>query len=140
MASPLGARGAKRSIVQTIKQMKKKILLLALTDNRLYESFEDNLRKNGFEPTLVLNEKYPFKYRSIWQRLDNFWRKTLLGDRQHKNKLRERYNQEQYLKAVQAQGAHDYCLVIRSDFFFDGRAKSRQKLFKTVCLLPLRRD
>lgn len=130
----------------------RRILLLSLVDWDFYKSIEKNLSHNGFDVTVVLSAGYIFRYRNFGQRLYNFFRKNILGDRRFKQILRKNYTREQQLANIEKQEKYDYCLVLRADFFpvdilkfakqkseafvsyhFDGLARN-EKIFQRINL------
>ena len=96
---------------------KKKVLLLALIDYGLYQSIKENLEKNGYDVTLVLNYGYEFSYTSMWDRLQNFLHKIFLRDYTYKDKLRKSFLENKQVDIINEEDYYDYCIVIRSDFF-----------------------
>lgn len=94
-----------------------RLLLAAPAAFGLYELIVDNLEFLGFEVVHIEDDGYPFKYRSVGQRLSNLFRKVFLGDKEYKNKLRRQFIIDSQLRRVQQYDNYDYALVLRADFF-----------------------
>lgn len=99
--------------------MRKKILFLAPDDYSLYMLLERNLKSYGFEVTTILHNSVKFRYKNILQRLSNFFRKLVDGNKNYKKKLQENYTAECLVKEIDKYSQFDYCLVIRADFFHE---------------------
>lgn len=98
--------------------MKPRIVLGLPTDNKIYIVIKSNLEDLGFEVIDVSFCVGDFKYKNIGQRLQNFTRKTFLGDKNFKKKLKfNRYKAELEEKVHNITTIADYALLIRSDVY-----------------------
>jgi hypothetical protein len=98
-------------------EFKGKKIILALPHNiELWKSFEDNIIKIEAVPYIIINYKV-FKYKSFTQRINNFFRKTILKDKEHKEKLRKAFCVDFQTKELNTFPDCDYALVIRPDLF-----------------------
>ena len=98
--------------------MKKRIVLGLPTDNSIYIAIKKNLEHQGFEVIDVSFSVGDFKYKSLGQRVENFLRKTFLGDKNFKKKLK--YNNHKAAleqKVSDISGLADYALLIRPDIY-----------------------
>lgn len=96
---------------------KKRFLLLAPTAFGLHDLIVNNLEYLGFDVVSIQSDGYPFRYRSIYERLYNWFRKTFFNDRSYKEKLRSRRQHELQHNILKEHSAFDYGLVIRADLF-----------------------
>ena len=73
---------------------------------------------HGYDVISICYEDHRFRYKNFGQRLNNFFRKTLLQDKTYKNKLKfEQYRGEIEQKIVAIDGMVDYTLLIRPDIY-----------------------
>ena len=108
-----------------LSSKKEKIILAITQDMKIYECFVDNLKFLNFEVFLICNVSKHFKYKNIYDRLQNLFRKTILKDRNFKKKLFKKYELEQDLKLIdEIPDICDYSLTIRADLFDDSVLKS----------------
>lgn len=96
---------------------KKKVLLASPISFNLYELIVENLEFLGYEVIHIEETGYVFKYRSIWERLNNFYRKTFLKDKDFKLALRKQSNTYAQLDIIKQHAHFDFALVLRADFF-----------------------
>lgn len=94
-----------------------KFLLLAPASFNLYKLIVKNLEYLGYDVIHVEDEGYIFKYRSLWQRVVNTYRKILFNDGNYKLKLRKDFIRKRQLEIINTRDYFDYVLVIRADFF-----------------------
>ena len=96
----------------------KSILFIAPDEVIFPSAFEKNLKSLGFDVHVItpLDAK-SFRYKNIGQRLYNFWRKTVLGDKRFKRKLILKQYKEKLLHRLDAMINMDYGLVIRPDLY-----------------------
>ncbi|WP_313099010.1 hypothetical protein [Epilithonimonas sp.] len=87
-------------------------------DFNIYEAFVENLKTTEFEIELLFTSNHDFRYKNPKQRVTNFLRKTFLGDKNYKQNLKDRFNDDALLKELsKIQKKVDYTLVIRPDYF-----------------------
>lgn len=96
---------------------KKRFLLVSPRTFHLYQLIVRNLTYLGYDVIHIENEGYPFKYRSVSQRLYNFVRKLIFRDKAYKVKLRKEYTRNKQWQILHESGDIDIALVIRTDFF-----------------------
>ena len=85
---------------------------------KIYEGFVDNLKKLDFEIKLIFTSDQDFRYENFSQKVANFLKKTLLGDKNYKANLQSRYDDQSLTKALlKIERKTDYALVIRPDYF-----------------------
>lgn len=98
--------------------MKKKFLLVAPQGFNLYRLIVDNLEYLGFEVVHIENFGYSnFKYKSLIERLNNFFRKSFLGDKTFKDTLKMNFVYRKQYELLNSFDSYDYALVLRADFF-----------------------
>lgn len=98
---------------------KKKVLLASPASFKLYELIVENLEFLGYDVVHIEDSGYSFRYRSLFQRLYNLYRKTIFKDRQFKIDLRENYISYVQSEILRKHSLFDFALVIRADFFSD---------------------
>jgi|SRR5690606_26512564 hypothetical protein len=98
---------------------RQKSILFIAPDEVVFPSvFEKNLKSLGFAVYMVVPlDAKSFRYKNIGQRLYNFWRKTVLGDKGFKRKLILKQRKEQLLDSLNTLENMDYGLVIRPDLY-----------------------
>lgn len=96
---------------------KKKFLLVAPRAFNLYTLIVKNVEFLGYEVTHIEDHGYDFKYRSIGQRLYNFWRKVFHGDRNYKKTLIDEYPLTKQREIIETNDHYDIAMVVRADFF-----------------------
>src|SRR5690606_21369892 len=98
---------------------RQKSILFIAPDEVVFPSvFEKNLKSLGFAVYMVVPlDAKSFRYNNIGQRLYNFWRKTVLGDKGFKRKLILKQRKEQLLDSLNTLENMDYGLVIRPDLY-----------------------
>ncbi len=96
----------------------KSILFIAPDEVIFPSAFEKNLKSLGFDVHVItpLDAK-SFRYKNIGQRLCNFWRKTVLGDKRFKRKLILKQYKKKLLHRLDAMINMDYGFVIRPDLY-----------------------
>lgn len=98
--------------------MKKRVLLLMTTHYTIYEMIIVNLEKMGFEVTHFEPLVKGFKYKSIIQKVYNFFRKTFLNDKNYKKNLQEKHLNNQLNEILNFPDNHfDISLAIRPDTY-----------------------
>lgn len=95
----------------------KTIIVCAPKDFELHHLIEKNLIYHGFDVTIIFPVNIKFKYKSIWQKIYNAYRKTIFKDKNHKIKLLELQRLEYLKKNISKKEKYDYGLFIRADFF-----------------------
>src|SRR5690606_36168068 len=109
---------------------KKSILLVAPEHVGFPSIIKKNLEYLGFEVLLFTTTSADkFKYKSFFQRVYNFWRKTFLRDKNFKRKLIIQHTENDLLNKLHAIKKVDYALFIRIDLF----PLEFIKLAKTKC-------
>ncbi len=93
----------------------KSFILVIPNDFGIFELFNENLERFGFN--LILFIPKPFKYQSSSVRITNFLRKTFLRDRKYKRKLIQKFNSDAVAEKIKDLPANsiDYVLIIRPD-------------------------
>lgn len=95
----------------------KTFLLIMPEYSDFPDLFMKNLKKSGFQPSIITDKLPDFKYRGN-ERLLNFFKKTFLKDKIYKKKLVAQFKQKEFLKiANKLTENYDYILVIRPDQF-----------------------
>ncbi|VEG13281.1 hypothetical protein [Moraxella cuniculi] len=95
----------------------KTILLVAPEDMGLNALIAKNLSFCGFE---VISYEHPqFKYKNLYERLVNFFRKFILNDFSYKSKMRDLEGQNMLLEISQQNKHINYTLIIRPDLCSD---------------------
>ena len=98
--------------------MNKNIILIIPYHFEIYKGIIKNLETLGFEVELLFVSDTRFIYKSFYQKLINFFRKSFLFDKNYKKKLRDDYHNESLSsKLNKITKEIDYALVIRPDFF-----------------------
>lgn len=97
--------------------MSKKVLLASTDSFQLYKLIVKNLEYLGYEVVHIEDAGYPFKYKSIFQRVENLFRKIFKGDKAFKVQLRKQFLQDKQKEIIQSHGKFDFAVVIRADFF-----------------------
>ena len=92
-------------------------LLIAPPDFDLYQLIEKNLAFLGYRVTVIHQRGYIFKYKNIWQRLTNMFKKLVLVDYNYKRRLKEDFVLNKQLELLNQVEHYDRALVIRADFF-----------------------
>lgn len=95
----------------------KRILFIAPDDYKLYVPVEKNLEFLGFSVTTILRDSIKFKYKSIFQRLLNLFKKLVDRNTNYKKKLKAAYTSESLVREIDGYECFDYCLVFRADYF-----------------------
>ena len=70
-----------------LSSKKEKIILAITQDMKIYECFVDNLKFLNFDVFLISNIHKDLKYKNIFHRLHNSFRKIVLRDLNFKKKL-----------------------------------------------------
>lgn len=113
--------------------IEKKVLLLLPDDYSLYNLIESNVRNMGYEPVTILHNSVRFKYKNLFHRLYNVYRKLIDGNNLYKKKLVKDTIAQELVKKIDFFERFDYCLVLRSDFFHDSvLLKAQEKSTKIV--------
>ena len=94
--------------------MKKKVLLLMTSYYSIHEMIILNLEKMGYE--VFYRDVKAFKYKGLKQKLNNFFRKSILGDKTYKDYLRKKCVEEDICTTFK-NTEFDYTLVIRPDAY-----------------------
>lgn len=97
--------------------MSKKVLLASTDSFKLYKLLIKNLEYLGYEVVHIEDAGYTFKYESVLDRLENLARKILLGDKQFKVKLRDKFLQNKQKEVLAQHKEFDFALILRADFF-----------------------
>jgi len=98
--------------------MSKKIILGLPAIFGLGQLIKENLQYLGFEVIDISFDYRNFKYKNLYERLTNLFRKTILRDKSYKNKLRFAAHQQiikEILNAIPDQV--DYAFIIRPDTY-----------------------
>lgn len=107
---------------------KKKILLLMPTHVDLYRLVIKNLELLEYD--VVYFDEKDFKYKNVFQRIDNFFRKTFLKQKEHKSLLKMKDREEQFIQTIYNKGEKfDIALVIRPDLY----GENIPKLLQNIC-------
>ncbi len=97
--------------------MKTIILACPKTDDSIDYHIEKNLREHGYNVVSLAFPYNDFKYKNIRERIINFIRKTILGDKNYKNRLKfKRFEKELKTRLSLIESAN-YAIVIRSDIY-----------------------
>lgn len=94
----------------------KKIILAITADVNLHSCFVDNLEYLGFEVFLLCNSE-KFKYKNLYQKVTNFFRKFFFNDKLYKKRLIKKSNIESDIKTALSFPNVDFSLFIRPDLF-----------------------
>ncbi|MFV0346372.1 MAG: hypothetical protein ACK5IQ_09045 [Bacteroidales bacterium] len=97
---------------------KTKIILLVPHNFGFIQMLVKNLEFHGYEVINASYEQGNFRYKNLSQRLENFYRKTALNDKENKKKLKFEYFARHACENIMnMESKADYALVIRSDMF-----------------------
>ncbi len=96
---------------------KSKFLLIAPKAFELYKLIVVNLEYMGYEVIHIEDSGYPFRYRSLSQRLYNFIRKIFFKDKSYKSKIRKDFVTDKQMSILCKEERYDVGLIIRTDFF-----------------------
>ena len=108
--------------------MNKNIILIIPHHFEIYKGIIKNLETLGFEVELLFLSDTNFIYKSFYQKLSNFFRKTFLLDKKYKKQLRDNFHNENLSSLLNKISQEvDYALVIRPDFF----SQTTMQLLKT---------
>lgn len=111
--------------------MKKKILLIMPKHASIHELIIKNIECVGYDVTFF--SEPDFKYKSIGQRLDNFFRKTFLGQKDYKDCLKMQYREQAFIRDIySSQPIFDFALVIRPDLYGENIPKYLKKICKKI--------
>lgn len=98
--------------------MKKRVLLLMTTHYTIYEMIIQNLVNMGYEVIHFEPLLKEFKYKNIFQKVDNFFRKTFLNDKDYKKKLQNKHLENQLNEVLNFPDNYfDISLAIRPDAY-----------------------
>ena len=109
--------------------MKKRVLLLMTSHYSIHEMIISNLEKMGYE--VEYRDIKTFKYKGIKQKMYNFFRKVVLGDKSYKEYLRKKCVDEDICDAFR-NSQFDYTLVIRPDAYLPQTIHFLKKISKRV--------
>lgn len=91
--------------------------MLAPASFNLYTLIVKNLEHLDYDVTHVEDQGYTFRYRNLWERVVNLFKKIVYNDREYKQKLRKGFVKLQQLELINTHDEFDIVLVIRADFF-----------------------
>ncbi|MDO5655195.1 MAG: hypothetical protein Q4G27_03550 [Flavobacteriaceae bacterium] len=98
--------------------MKKKIIIGVPHHFDFSKLIQKNLEFLGFEVINISYDRNDFQYASITDKIINFGRKSLIGDRNYKESLIfNKFGQESFNKIANIQEKVDYAFLIRPDLF-----------------------
>jgi hypothetical protein len=95
----------------------KSFILIIPNDFKIYEIFEFNIQKIGFDLTSIVPAD--FKYENNFLRVKNFFLKNFFGNRTYKKELIRKFRSGHMCQEIGHLGEKsiDYILVIRPDIF-----------------------
>ena len=94
----------------------KKIIVLMTSDVRICDAIKLNLLHLGYKVDLIINDT--FKYKSLNDKITNFYKKIFLKDKSYKRELVRKYEVEKNLSFLNSIDYNiDYALTIRPDKF-----------------------
>lgn len=99
-----------------MEKKKEKILLVMTPDVKFYKSFIENLEYLGYDVAIILSNT-KFKYKSLYDRLKNFYLKTFKNNKEFKILLKKEFERQIVLNKIKQIGNIDYVLFIRPDLF-----------------------
>ncbi|MGV8915708.1 MAG: hypothetical protein ACOH1X_09715 [Kaistella sp.] len=98
--------------------MRKKIALLIPHHFNIYEGIIKNLNSAGFDVEILVLTDTGFRYKNIWQQVNNFIQKSFLRNNRYKKDLRVNFYSDLLTKTLENHiGTVDYSMVIRPDYF-----------------------
>lgn len=98
--------------------MKKTIIIGLSDDFYLGNLIKENLSINGFDIIDISYKYKDFKYKNLFERGNNFARKTFLKDKSFKTKLKFGRHQQRLLATLkEMRHPADYALLIRPDIY-----------------------
>ena len=113
--------------------MKKRIILGLPAVYGIGELLRENLQYLGYEVIDLSFDYKAFSYKSGYQRAVNFLRKTFLGDKSYKDRLRFAVHRQQILdKLAGMQFPADYALIIRPETYSTEVLESIKNKAKTL--------
>lgn len=96
----------------------KSILFAAPINFGFSDAIKLELEKLGYKVfDFSILDYQPFKYKSIYQRLYNLYRKVILNDYSYKKKLKELAREEYLYNYIENAPYCDYGFIIRPDFY-----------------------
>ncbi|NGM64782.1 hypothetical protein [Sphingobacterium sp. SGR-19] len=97
----------------------RKSIILAIPEHVGFPlAFKKNFESEGFNVSLItVPASEHFKYKNLFQRLQNLFRKTFLGDKDFKRELFVKNNKERLTEQLKSIEHTDYALFIRPDLF-----------------------
>lgn len=103
---------------------KKSIIFCAPADYGFSDIISDLLRKSDFEVYDFPIQNEPFKYKSIFQRLHNLYRKVVFRDYTYKLKLKNIERTKNLLTKLNNTPKTDYAFIIRADQYSETFVKT----------------
>jgi len=102
-----------------MKTNRKKSIIIGMPRTfNIYQVLIDRLGQLGFEVIDISYNDDIFRYRNIWDRLVNLFRKTILRDKGYKNRLKfEALGKHIISRLRDIEHCADYCLLIRADIY-----------------------
>lgn len=111
----------------------KTIVLGAPTDFNFSEIIEQELRHMGFDVVSISYSRAGFKYKNIFQRLESFFHKNFLGQRDYKQRLCTKHVEEITMKRLEEVTYADYALLIRPDQYSEEVVNKIKQIAYHVC-------
>lgn len=109
----------------------KTIIFGAPKDYNFSEIIEQELKCLGFKVINISYNRADFKYKNIFERLENFVHKNFLGHKDYKQRLCTKYMEDITMKHVGEVSSFDYALLIRPDqYSLEIVSKIKQKTLK----------
>ncbi len=111
----------------------KTIVLGAPTDFNFSGIIEQELRHLGFNVVSISYSRAGFKYKNIFQRLESFFHKNFLGQRDYKQRLCTKHVEEITMKRLEDVAFADYALLIRPDQYSEQVVNKIKRIAYNVC-------
>lgn len=98
----------------------KKILFVMHNYAQIPSLIRKNLDALGYHQVdFIFYSEEKFRYRNLAEKANNFLKKTFLGDKNYKEKLRQSFIEKTLLAKAKQLSPYDVILVINTDFFSD---------------------
>lgn len=98
--------------------VKKKMLLVMHNFAGIGDLMVKNLQHLNIDfDAIFYNETPKFNYESVGQKLEAFFRKTFLNDREFKQSLKDKYKKAKLLEKASKLGSYENILVLNTEYF-----------------------
>lgn len=97
----------------------RKVIIIGMPSSfSFYKVVKERIEQLDYQVIDISFQDHDFKYKNIWDRLFNLYRKIFLKDRTYKNLLKFKANGNHVFRLLEnIKGRTDYALIIRPDIF-----------------------